>query len=334
MAEERKEKLIRVLQILETTDEKTPMNANDIVEKLQDTYGMGKIDRRSIYRDIRLLQQCDYDICQKSDKKSGWYMDKHVFEDWEIKIMLDAIQQAKCISVSEAKSIKEKLLSLTSKRGRSRFSHMIMPISQNVKDSTSIGTYIETMIEAMYIHRKIRFQYTETDEMMKKVLRKEGKFYELNLYAIYWSENNYYLIGAHDKYDGLTNYRLDRVENLMMSEEIMVMPDKKLGVNPELIIQKYIEDSVDHFSGKTIRIELEYEPGQASNAILHDFAGDKINVRKLKNGKCHASFTKMDSIMLAGWFMQYADRFKVIQPEKLRNEIIDKMTRTIEMYKD
>ena len=80
---------------------------------------IGKVDRRSIYRDVRLLQSCGYAIEQSKDKKMGWYMEKHAFEDWEIKIMMDAVQQARCVSVDEAKELRERLLALTSKRGRS-----------------------------------------------------------------------------------------------------------------------------------------------------------------------------------------------------------------------
>ena len=49
------------------------------------------------------------------------YKEKHAFDDWEIKLMMDAVQQAKCVSVDEAAVIREKLLALTSNRGRSRF---------------------------------------------------------------------------------------------------------------------------------------------------------------------------------------------------------------------
>ncbi len=122
-------------------------------------------------------------------------MEKHLLEDWEIKLMLDSVQQARCVSVHEANEIRKKLLNLTSQRGRSRFSHMIMPLPGNVRCDSRIGEYIEIMLEAMYLHKKIRFQYTEINNAMEKVLRKEGKMYQLNLYTIYWSDNNYYLIG-------------------------------------------------------------------------------------------------------------------------------------------
>ena len=75
MATERKEKLIRVLQIMQTTDEKTPLNATQIVKRLDTEYELEGVERRSIYRDIALLQDCGYDIvheysciCRLADK--------------------------------------------------------------------------------------------------------------------------------------------------------------------------------------------------------------------------------------------------------------------------
>lgn len=332
MAAERKEKVIRVLQILQTTDKKTPVNATQIVNKLENEYVIGKTDRRSIYRDVKMLQSCGYPIEQAKDKKQGWYMEKHAFDDWEIKVMMDAVQQARCVSVAEAKNIREKLLGLTSKRGRSRFSHMMMPISCNVEVDTKLGEYIETMLEAMFMHKKIQFQYTEINDNMEKVLRREGKVYALNLYTIYWSDNNYYLIGSHDNHEGLTSYRLDRVENLTISEEDSIDAKEKIGQNPELYIQEYIEKSVNHFSGESIRIEVEYEPNQVTNAILYDFAGSSVKVRKQANGSCRAVFSKMNSVTLTGWFMQYANMFKVIEPEKLRNELQEQLKAAVKNY--
>ncbi len=84
------------------------------MDKLENEYVIGKTDRRSIYRDVKMLQSCGYPIEQAKDKKQGWYMEKHAFDDWEIKVMMDAAQQARCVSVVEAKNIREKLLGLGS----------------------------------------------------------------------------------------------------------------------------------------------------------------------------------------------------------------------------
>ena len=74
MGTDHKEKLIRVLQILEETDEKSPMNATQILKYLEEEYQIEQVDRRSVYRDIKMLQFCGYEIYQCADKKMGWYM--------------------------------------------------------------------------------------------------------------------------------------------------------------------------------------------------------------------------------------------------------------------
>lgn len=331
MGTDHKEKLIRVLQILEETDEKSPMNARQILKYLEEEYQIEQVDRRSVYRDIKMLQFCGYEIYQCADKKMGWYMKKHIFSDWEIKIMLDAVQQARCISAKEAKELKERLLDLTSKRSRSRFCHMMTPKAGNMDSDRETGYYIETMLEAMYLHKKIEFQYTEVNEKLQKVLRREGKKYSLNLYEIYWSDNTYYLIGAHDHYDRLTSYRLDRIENLEISQSDAIDAVEKIGPNPELIIRKYIEESVNHFLGETVRIEVEYKPEPATNAILYDFVGKNVSVQKLENENCRAVFYKMNSVTLLGWFMKYMDKFMVIEPQMLRENIKTKLENTLEI---
>lgn len=88
----------------------------------------------------------------------------------------------------------------------------------------------------------------------------------------------------------------------------------------------------NHFQGELIRVEVEYEPSQAANAILYDFAGENIRVRKLENGRCRAVFQKMDSVTLVGWFMQHAGMYKVIGPEKLMNEVYRKLNFALKAY--
>lgn len=46
MSTPHKEKIIRVLQLFQTTDEKTPMNAVQISQKLEEEYGIRLLRRR------------------------------------------------------------------------------------------------------------------------------------------------------------------------------------------------------------------------------------------------------------------------------------------------
>ena len=121
---------------------------------------------------------------------------------------------------------------------------------------------------------------------------------------------------------------------MSMSSEEAIPAEEKIGVNPELVIQDYIKKSVNHFSGNTIRIEVEYNPAPITNAILYDFAGEGIRVRPLDNGKYKAVFKKMDSVTLVGWFVQYANRFKVISPESLKGKIIENLEQAQSIYSE
>ena len=89
---------------------------------------------------------------------------------------------------------------------------------------------------------------------------------------------------------------------------------------------------MNHFSGESIRIEVEYEPSQVTNAILYDFASSSVKVRKQANGSCRAVFSKMNSVTLIGWFMQYANMFQVIEPLNLRNELREQLKEAVKNY--
>lgn len=330
---ERKEKLVRVLQILQTTDKKTPINSTQIREKLDKEFGIGDVDRRTIYKDIALLTTCGYDIKAAENKKQGWYYEKHIFSDWETKMMIDTVRQAKCISEKEAAGIIRRLLSLSSNRGRLRLSSIFMPKSRNSKDKDKIGQYIELVLEAMYIHKKIEFQYTEINNKMQRVYRRDGKKYVFNLYAIYWSDNNYYLIGMHDNHDCLTHYRMDRMENVVISDEDEIQAKERMGPNTDCIIQEYIDKCVNHFIGDKIRISVEYEANQTTNAILYDFVDKSVIVKKIKDNIYQATFTKMKSVTLIGWFLEFSNYFTVVEPSELREEIIERINQAMNMYK-
>lgn len=61
--------MIKILKILKESDEDNPINASQIIEKLN-TYGIAA-ERKSIYDCIRILKDNDYDIIPCEDNKRG-----------------------------------------------------------------------------------------------------------------------------------------------------------------------------------------------------------------------------------------------------------------------
>jgi hypothetical protein len=61
-------------------------------------YGIAA-ERKSICRDINILKDdAGYDIALSEDNKQGYYMVSRDFEDWELKILIDAIWGAKFLT--------------------------------------------------------------------------------------------------------------------------------------------------------------------------------------------------------------------------------------------
>ena len=329
---ESKNKLLSELRIMYETDINTPIGAQEIIAQLENKYGIKGVERRSIYKDMALLESAGFGIKRCTDKRKGWYTSERLFKDYELKILYDSIYNMKCITAENTKNILESLLSLTSERGRQRFYSQIILAMKNKTEEPELGGYIETIMEAIFCEKKVEFQYTEMDALMNRVIRREGKVYKLNPYVIYQSTNTYYLIGAHDNHDDPTSYRMDRIINLAISDEKWVSPQEKLGEKAEQVLQTYVEKSVDNYAGKEIKMVLEYIPGQITNNILYDFAGKDIKVKKVADGKVQATFKKNDSVTLLGWLLGYCNMFKVIEPDSLKERVLNELKNGVNNY--
>ncbi len=327
--EETKVKLLRVLQILEGTDQYSPMTSPQICEKLK-FYGISA-EKKSIRRDIYALIDAGYPIALSEDHKKGYYMKCHKFEEWEIKVMMDAVHQTRCISMEDTKTMCDKLLHQTSVRSAKRLNKIIM-VSNATKCKTSkIANFISILIDAMSRQRKISFQYTDRDRNMKCILRKDGYTYQVNPYTVIWENGTYYLICNLDKYDSLTHFRLDRMENLQVVDKKQIRDAREfLGPNPDQIIQEHVNTIMHQFVGE--RIHLKLECSDIDMNILYDFAGENVRVVEKEDGKIIATLVIQESEGMLSWLMQHCTRIKVLSPERVKENLIRQMKEGLSAY--
>ena len=329
------ETILRLLQIMHGSDEGHPLNSTQIIRMMYDHYGQ-RMGRDTVYHEITTLQYCGYDIVQCEQKRNGWYMRHHEFEDWQLKIMIDSIMHARCITEEEAGDIIKKLLKLTSTEGAKKLSSIYLPKGKQKNGNAFLGRYLDLILNAIHTNRRITFQYTELDENMNRAFRREGRPYELSVYALYWAEDTYYVIGGHEKLKAekaLTNYRLDRMENVAISDKVMIPARNFTGPNPDVFLQEYIDRQVNHYSGSTIRLTLEFEPNPLNMALLAELDGYDLSVKRQRNGMSQVRLVKMDSPTLRGWLVRYASRFQVIEPAGLKKEIIAELEESLKKYK-
>ena len=100
-------KLLRIIEIMRETSEREPLTAVQICSKLR-SYGIDA-EKKSVYRDLNLLKEAGYEIVLSEDNKKGYYLAEHLLEDWEVKVLIDAVSQMQFVSAGSSKIIVNKL---------------------------------------------------------------------------------------------------------------------------------------------------------------------------------------------------------------------------------
>ncbi len=314
-------KLLKILEILSETDEDHPLTATQIRDKLL-LYGI-TAERKSICRDINILKDdAGYDIALSEDNKQGYYMVSRDFEDWELKILIDAVWGAKFLTYDSAEQLAQKLTHLTSESSQ-RMLKTVTPVKLRIKSrNATTKINIDAVLKAIKANRKIAFQYTYTDADLKQQFRKDGLRYIVNPYALIWQDEHYYLIGNYDKYSDLSYYRLDRMKSLSICDEPCKPAKAVLGDNADLQIEEYVRTSLYRYGGNRLRLTLFVQSYMVDDLI--DFFGTEIKFVPADGG-FHVVVDVMESDGLYFWLLQYGEHVTIVEPESIRTEFVRRL---------
>ncbi len=321
-------KLLEILDILKDTNDTHPITAPQIREKLR-LEGI-EAERKSICRDINTLIEYGHDINLCSDNKLGYYYGKREFEDWELKVLIDAIWQAKFLTDSCTESLAERLKNLACSDSRKLLT-AVTPVKSGMKcTNLSVKINIDKLLTAIRKKKRVQFQYVYTDSELKKQYRKSGKYYVINPYLLVWQDDRYYLICNTDKYDDLSYYRLDRMKNLSISDEAVKPATDIIGANADLKIREYVTKSIYRYSGDDVMLTLRINADMVDELI--DYFGENIRIEKT-NGLFDVSINVMESEGLYYWLLQHGENIEIISPQKIRDNFIQKIDGISKRYK-
>lgn len=179
-SENQKQKLLYLLKFFyEETDEENMLTVNEIIAKLERN-GISAA-RRSIYDDIRTLQDFGIDIVMRKSKTCEYFLASRLFETAELKILIDSIQSSRFITKKKSESVIKKLKGLASKPRSRKFSGQIY-IYDRIKSMNECILYnVDTLHNAIAENKKITFQYFDYNIKREKVFRKKGESYYTNL---------------------------------------------------------------------------------------------------------------------------------------------------------
>lgn len=307
-----KKKLIFILQLLQReSDENHPVSMQRILDYLE-VNGIAA-ERKSVYDDIRVLEELGYDvICQKKEPQ-GYYLGERAFELAELKLLVDAVQSSKFLSVRKSGALIKKLEQFCSRHEAKQLQREVYVYDRVKSMNESIYYNVDKIHTAMGTNRMISFQYMEWGPEKRLVPRRNGKQYRVSPYSLAWAEENYYLVAYDEESGERRHYRVDKMDRIQLLEEERTHREQFVERTAAVLSKK----AFGMFDGAEERVKLLVQK-QLLGVVLDRFGTD-IALRQREDGWYEAGVDVLVSRQFYGWLFGVGG-MKVLAPEYVAEE--------------
>jgi predicted DNA-binding transcriptional regulator YafY len=301
----KKGRLLYMLKLLyENTDDQHQMSTNEIIDWFAKR-GI-PVHRKTVKDDIDTLVNAGYDIETLHTNHSSFYYDDREFEIPELKLLIDAVMASRFITDEKSRKITRKLTKFASKYQSSQLVRHLYPAGRVKPNNEKIFYIVDNITDAINKKQKIRFQYEEYTPDKKKVLRNNGEVYENSPYALFWSNDFYYLIGYSEKHKQIIQFRVDRMVNTEVIKE-KAIPEPE-GFNAA----DYGKEVFEMFCGEEITVTLECDNVLMKTVI--DKFGEEVETKRSGLDKFRAKVRVAASPVFYGWVFQFGGQIKIVSP--------------------
>lgn len=304
-----KMKLLFLVKILmEETDEAHALSTQELIERLEER-GI-RSERKSVYDDIRCLQEFGYDILQRQSRQGGgYYMASRDFELAELKLLVDAVQSSKFITPKKSRELIGKLEKLASRHDAGKLRRQVHVVGRIKAENEGIYYCIDALHRAIQEDCQITFQYLEWDEQKRLVPRREGRPYRVSPWALIWREENYYLLAWDDIADMMKHYRVDKMA------EVELLQEKRQGKEQfvQLDLAVYADRTFGMFGGRDETVQLEL-PEHMTGVVLDRF-GRGTALRREREGYLRARVNVAVSGQFFGWLAGLGGQIRILGPQ-------------------
>lgn len=315
-------RILKVLDIFkEETDEERSILIKDIIKKLKLSFGENfKTDKRSIIDDIIVLRDAGYDITEyegNNNQKYYAYVNRD-FEIHELRMLVDSVASARSITKEESKKIISKIKKLTSVNYAKKLQNQIY-LDEAVKAEKSIAYSIDQIHTALLNNNELIFKYGNYNIDKQFVLHRNGEFYQVEPYALVWSNDFYYLVARDKSKDKIINYRVDRMRNVRFIANSKIKKE-------EFHIQQHLKCCFNMYPGEEDVIEVKFH-NKLINVIIDRF-GKEISIRKVDDKSFIIRTKAAINEGLIRWLLTWGSDAEVISPPRVieaMNEEIKKM---------
>lgn len=316
-----------ILDILRKhTDEEHTLDQKDIIELLKKEYGL-EVERKAIRSNIVKLIEMNFPISYKETEREGntiWsdYWLERDFTDSELRLMIDGILFSNHIPHKQRMKLVEKIEGLSSEYFKSHVRH-IATLPDAGDSNKQIFNNIAVLDEAIEKKRKVSFQYLDMDTDKKMLPKKEksGKIrtYVVSPYQMAAKDGKYYLICNRDHFDAISNYRIDRISNVQITDD-RIRPFKELknANGQDLNLGEYMREHIYMYSGGETRVRFRIVRRMVTDIV--DIFGKDVRFEDVTDDYVTVSATVTEAAMIL-FAQSYAPDVVILEPQRMVDEM-------------
>lgn len=324
MGEGKKGAILAILKVLqEYTDEEHYLTQQDIINILKENPYNIQLERKSVSDSLAILgsDPFNYDIIKKG--KAGCALGERLLDNSQLKYLNDAIASSKVMTQDDAKKIIKSLNSTSSKYERMEFDINKTPIMSKTGRSelNKIFYTISIIQEAIKNKKMFSFIYLEYKDDGQLHSKKEGnKRYYASPYYLVNNLGKYYLLCGMGSHASITTFKMDYISDPKIEEDSDIVPMESDPKNNGFNITQYQKEHIYMYDDVTMEVKVKIEkPSYISD--VKDWFGSEARIYKNNLDNYFYFSVKSDKKSMLYWLLQYGDKFTLISPSSLVEDL-------------
>lgn len=304
--------LYMVKYLTENTDENHPASTAEIISYLESN-GVHS-ERKTFYDDIEKLCDFGYDIIPVPARQGGgYYMGSREFELAELKLLVDAVQSSRFISVGKSRALIKKLEQMAGKHDAGKLQRQVYVAGRIKTENENIYYNIDNIHRAIQENRQITFQYLDWN-MKKELVPRANSDRRVSPWALIWQDEYYYL-AAYDSVNGvMKHYRVDKMGHMELRKEAREGMEQFSKVD----LAAYTNQIFGMYGGAEEIVTLQF-PNRLVGVVLDRF-GKEADLRQMPDNVFCVRAKVTVSGQFFGWLAGIGKEAVIVKPVAVREQ--------------